>query len=175
MIVGRAELIAKIRRNPMKRALRLDKGRLAALEAVLRLYADPGTLAGRLPTLRLLTRKQADIRAQANRIVPAVRAALNSHADVDVVDCMSQVGSGALPQETLPSAGIAIRMPRGAGTKGGPGLHALAAAFRRLPKPVIGRMKDAALVLDLRCLPVDAGAEAEFVSQLNLLSLSPSL
>ena len=178
LIVGRADLIAKIRRNPMKRALRLDKGRLAALEAVLRLYADPGTLAGRLPTLRLLTRKQADIRAQANRIVPAVRAALNSHADVDVVDCMSQVGSGALPLETLPSAGIAIRVPRKAGNKGGPGrgagLEALAAAFRRLPLPVIGRIKDAALIFDLRCLPVGADDEARFVSQLNSLSLSPS-
>ena len=178
LIVGRTDLISRIRRNPMKRALRLDKARLAALEAVLRLYADPGTLARRLPTLGLLTRKQADIRAQAERILPALRAALTLHADVEVVDCMSQVGSGALPEETLPSAGIAIRMLHKSGSKGRSspraGLHAMAAAFRRLQRPVIGRINDAALVFDLRCLPAGADDEAGFVSQLDSLSLPPS-
>jgi L-seryl-tRNA(Ser) seleniumtransferase len=165
-IVGRRDLIARLNKNPMKRALRVDKVRLAAIEATLRLYRDPDRLAERLPTIRLLARKRDEIAAQAARLLPALSAAVGSGYVATVVDCASQIGSGALPQETLPSAGIAIRA---AGARAsGRALIALAAALRSLDKPVIGHIAEQALVLDLRCLEDDAG----FVRNLAGLGLA---
>ncbi|MBC7637749.1 MAG: L-seryl-tRNA(Sec) selenium transferase, partial [Acetobacteraceae bacterium] len=107
LIVGRADLIRRLDANPMKRALRLDKGRLAALEAVLRLYLDPDRLAARLPSLRLLTRTEADIAATAARILPALAAAF-PHLQAAIVPCASQTGSGALPVDLLPSRAVGL-------------------------------------------------------------------
>lgn len=152
-IVGRKEMIAALGRNPMKRALRMDKLRLAALEATLKLYRDPDRLAERLPTLRLLARPEADIARQAARLRPVLADALGQAFSADVTDCLSQIGSGALPLATLPSAGLALRPRAG----GGQALAALARALRRLGVPVIGRIENQALVLDLRCLEDEAG------------------
>ena len=147
-ILGRPDLIARINRNPLKRALRLDKIRLAAIEATLRLYRDPDRLAERLPTLRMLTRRREEIAAQALRLLAPVAAMLPDYR-VKVVDCSSQIGSGALPVETLPSAALAFT------GQGGEAPEKLAAQLRALPVPVIGRIRDGALLLDLRCLPDD--------------------
>jgi L-seryl-tRNA(Ser) seleniumtransferase len=163
IVAGRKDLIARLARNPLKRALRLDKLRLAALEATLRLYRDPGRLAERLPTLRLFTRKAAELRALAERLRPQVAAALGAGWEVETIDCASQIGSGALPLETLPSAGLAIAP---AGKASGGAVEALAAAFRAVPVPVIGRIAQGALVLDLRCLE----DEALFAAQLAALT-----
>ncbi|CAN7689828.1 L-seryl-tRNA(Sec) selenium transferase [Mesorhizobium sp. LjRoot246] len=152
-IIGRQDLLAEISRNPMKRALRVDKLRLAALQATLKLYRNPDRLAERLPTLRFLARAVADIAAQAERLVPALAKALGDAFAVDAVECFSQVGSGALPLDTLPSAGLALRPRSGSGQA----LDALAAELRALPVPVIGRIDNGALVLDLRCLEDEAG------------------
>ena len=149
-IVGRKDLIDRINRNPMKRALRVDKIRLAMFEATLKLYRDPDRLAQRLPTLRLLARPKAEIAALAQRLAPPLRSMLGESFTVEPVDCLSQIGSGALPVESVPSAGLAIR-PRETRQQGR-ALNALAAALRRLPVPVIGRIEGQALVLDLRCL-----------------------
>ena len=141
----------------MKRALRLDKVRLAALEATLRLYADPDAAgATRLPTIRNLARPAAEIRAVAERLLPAVQAALGAHAMVTVADVRGQIGSGALPVDLLPSFALAIRAK---------GLDRIADLFRRLPIPVIGRIADDTLFFDLRTLD----DEAAFVSQLDKL------
>ncbi|MEC4589920.1 MULTISPECIES: L-seryl-tRNA(Sec) selenium transferase [Nitrospirillum] len=144
-IVGRRDLIAALNRNPMKRALRVDKVRLAAIEATLKLYRDPDRLAQRLPTLALLSRPQGEIAEQARRLAPVLAQVLGDGFTVGVCDCDSQIGSGALPLDTLPSAGLAIRA-------GGAALSALAAAFRALSRPIIGRIEDGRLILDLRCL-----------------------
>ena len=162
LIVGRKDLIAKIRKNPMKRAMRIDKIRMAALEATLRLYADPEKLVKEVPTLRLLTRPQQDIEAQATRLLPAITAAVGDSADGMVIHCASQIGSGALPVDALPSAGIAIT-PRGKNRNSA--AERLSNAFRKLPVPVVGRVKDGAFILDFRCLDDEAG----FVAQLGQL------
>jgi L-seryl-tRNA(Ser) seleniumtransferase len=148
-IVGRKDIIAKVNRNPMKRALRIDKIRLAALEATLRLYRDPDRLEQRLPTIRMLARPKKDIEALAHRVLPAVGAAIGGAYSAAVVSCSSQIGSGALPVETLASAGIACRA---IGSRSGRALDCLATAFRRLPIPMIGRIESQTLILDLRCL-----------------------
>jgi L-seryl-tRNA(Ser) seleniumtransferase len=163
LVVGRADLVAALARNPLKRALRLDKIRLAALEAVLRLYADPDRLAARLPALRLLVRSHDEIAAAAERLLPPVAAALDGTATAELVEARSQIGSGALPVSLLPSAGIALKPVR----RSGKAVEALAQALRDLPIPVIGHIEGGALVLDLRCLEDEAG----FVA--NLASLPP--
>ena len=152
-IVGRRDLIARINKNPMKRALRVDKIRLAALEATLKLYRDPDRLVKTLPTLVSLARSRDDIDAQARSLAPQVQYRLGDGFDVVVAPCASEVGSGASPVETIASAGLAIR-PRDA--KGQRALIALTNTLRGLPWPVVGRIADGALVLDLRCLNDDA-------------------
>jgi len=163
-IVGRKDLIEQINRNPMKRALRLDKIRIAALEATLRLYRDPERLARRLPTLRLLTRKFFEIEALALRLAPAILAQIGESFAIEVKRCNSEIGSGSLPLETIESAALAIKPSAGKGRA----LAALTAAFRALPMPVIGRIEDGALVLDLRCLENEKG----FVENLHNLEFS---
>jgi L-seryl-tRNA(Ser) seleniumtransferase len=165
IIVGRRDLIERITRNPLKRALRVDKMTVAALSAVLALYADQARLAERLPVIRLLARPLADIRAAAERLLPAVAAAVDGIASVQAVSCQSQIGSGALPTRTIESAGLAIR-PR-AERHVGTALQRIAGAFRRLPVPVIGRIEDDAFIMDVRCLD----DESEFSAQLPELSL----
>jgi L-seryl-tRNA(Ser) seleniumtransferase len=166
LIVGRKDLIAKIKKNPLKRALRVGKTTLAALEATLRLYRDPDRLTDRLPTLRLLTRPASEIAAQAKRLQPAAQAAVGTLATVAVAPCSSQIGSGALPVERLPSVALVFRP---SAKKPGRTLLALEAAFRALPQPVIGHIRDDAYHLDLRCL--EAKDEASFVAQLAALKL----
>ena len=164
LIVGRKDLIAKIKSNPMKRALRVDKMTLAALEAILKLYSNPDRLPEELPTLASLTRHLGAINEQARRVLPPLVASLGERFEATIVDCMSQVGSGSLPIDTLPSVGLALR-PRRKRTAGA--TETLAMAFRALPIPVIGRIKDRAFLLDLRCLDDEAG----FIAQLNVLDL----
>lgn len=151
LIVGRRDLVARIKSNPMKRALRCDKMTIAALSAVLRIYAQPERLAESLPVLAALTRPRDAIREQAMRLQPVLAQTFGGMAEVSVVDCVSEIGSGALPTRTIDSAGLAIHPSRqdiGEGTA----LNQITACLRALPQPVIGRIKDGALILDLRCL-----------------------
>jgi L-seryl-tRNA(Ser) seleniumtransferase len=181
LIVGRRSLIERIAKNPMKRALRLDKVRLAALEATLRLYADPERLVQRLPTIRALARPAKEIHAQAERLLPLLTQALAPSPDlspeagerskeavggwtVGLKQVRGQIGSGALPVDLLPSVALAVT---------GRGLDRLAAAFRRLPIPVIGRIEADTLLFDLRTLddePAFVAQLGELASQLFLLA-----
>ena len=148
LIVGTKAAVGRIRKFPMKRALRLSKLPFAALEATLRLYLRPERLVQDLPTLRLLTRPQAQIAALAQALLPEVAAAVAPRFTAETVALQSQIGSGSLPVERLPSAGLAFAAVDGRGRT----LEALAVALRELPRPVIGRIHDDRLLLDLRCL-----------------------
>jgi L-seryl-tRNA(Ser) seleniumtransferase len=165
LIVGRKALVDRIRKNPMKRALRVDKMVLAALEAVLRLYANPERLRQELPTLRWLTRPPEEIEAQAIRLLPHITDALSGAAHARVSACASQIGSGSLPVDLLPSFALAIE-PQARNRSSA--AQRIAASFRALPIPVIGRVKDAAFLLDVRCLD----DEAAFIAQLPQLRLA---
>ena len=147
IIVGKRALIAQLQSHPLKRALRADKMTLAALEATLRLYQHPEVLTERLPTLRLLTRPAEEIRRLAERLLPDLAAHYADFA-VSVAACQSQIGSGSLPVDRLPSAALTFTPHDGRGSR----LEALAARWRALPCPVIGRIYDGRLWLDLRCL-----------------------
>lgn len=161
IIVGRTDLIQRLKKNPLKRALRVGKLTLAALESVLALYRAPELLADRLTTLRLLTRNTAAIEAQTQRLLPFVEAALGDVYVVTAASMTSQIGSGALPVERLPSYGLCVR--KAAAKRGS--LTRLEAMLRELARPIIGRIAEKALWLDMRCL--DAADEAEFVAQWN--------
>jgi len=164
LIVGAAALVERIRKNPMKRALRVDKMTLAALEAVLKLYADPGRLREALPTLRMLARPSAEIQAQAQRLLPTVQSALRGKAGAEIVSVKSQIGSGSLPVDLIASHAIAVSAP---GKRRNALAAQIAAAFRALPVPVVGRISDGVFIMDLRCLE----HEDEFVEQLWHLNL----
>jgi len=166
LIVGKAEWVRRIRKHPLKRALRVSKLTLAALEATLALYRHPEQLAKRLPTLRLLTRPVQEIETLAQRVAPAMARALGAAFAVTVGAVQSQIGSGSLPVELLASAGLFIRC-RADGRSSGRRLAGLARALRALPMPVLGRVADDALVLDLRTLT----DEPTFVAQLRHLTL----
>ncbi|MDR5825305.1 L-seryl-tRNA(Sec) selenium transferase [Caballeronia sp. LZ043] len=163
LIVGRRELIAKIKKHPLKRALRVGKLTLAALEAVLRLYRAPENLRERLTTLRLLTRPADAMRLCAERIQPALQQWIGDAFVVSAEPMFSQIGSGALPVDVLPSYGLAVRLANG--KRPGSQLNRIEKRLRELPRPVIGRIADGALRLDLRCL--EEGDETLFIAQLR--------
>lgn len=152
IIAGRAALIEKIRKSPLKRALRCDKLTLAALSAVLRLYADPDTLAQRIPTLRLLSRTQTDIRRTAAALLPALKRWAGNGFAVDSCDVRSQIGSGSQPLDRLPSAALRLRSQHANKRTRSRQLRDLASQLRQLPVPVIGRIADDSLLLDCRCV-----------------------
>ena len=152
IIVGKKSYIDLIQQHPLKRALRADKMTLAALEATLRLYQHPETLVKRLPTLRLLTRSAEEIAAQASRLQPLFARRFGAQFTVSVDLCLSQIGSGSLPVDRLPSAALTFQPKDGRGST----LVALSQTLRELEYPILGRITEGRLWLDLRCLEHEA-------------------
>ena len=143
LIVGRKEWVDKIKKNPLKRALRLGKLTLAALSATLRLYRRSPDLQHDLPTLRWLTRPVNEMEALAAQAVPLVQQTLGSGFCVSVENALAQIGSGALPEEELPSKVIAIRHTELSAEK-------IAQRFREANPPILGRIHNGTFLLDLR-------------------------
>ncbi len=143
IIVGRRAIIARLKRNPLKRAVRCDKMTLAALAATLRLYRTAPDLCTVLPTLRWLTRPIAEMEAVGRAAVPVLRALLGEEFTVELVDSEAEIGSGALPSEVLPSKAISVSHP----TRGP---QDIARLFRTARPPIIGRVQAGRFLLDLR-------------------------
>ena len=162
IIVGKKSLIKEIKSNPIKRALRVDKMTIAALYEVLRLYKNPEKLHERLPTLRLLTRQVEDLEQLALTLVAPLNRVFGEIAEISVIDVESQIGSGSLPLERLPSKAVSIKASRDET------LRRITSAFRRLPQPVIGRIHDGALLFDVRTLE----DKETFLNQLKQLDLA---
>lgn len=145
LAVGRREWVRRIKRNPLKRALRCDKLRLAALEATLRAFLSPATVDQALPAYRLIARPLQQLETLAARVRGALETWAAARAQVEVIRGRSQVGSGSLPGDTLPTCLVAL-IPR----RGSP--EALARELRALSPPVIGRIHGGRVLLDMRCL-----------------------
>ncbi len=150
IIAGKRNFIDKLKRHPLKRALRVDKLTCAALGAVLRLYRNPSRLAEELPILCDLTRSQSEIQRIAERVLPAVSQFLAGKAEVSISACKSQIGSGAMPVDLLDS--LAIRIVPITTDQSDRRLMEIATDFRSLTVPVVGRIHDGSLYFDLRCL-----------------------
>jgi L-seryl-tRNA(Ser) seleniumtransferase len=129
----------------LHRALRCGKLTIAALEATLRLYRESADFASRVPTLRAFIRPLAEMEAIGRRVIPAIEEALGPGFHASLEDGSSQVGSGALPTEELPTKVIAV-------SHDGLEAHRIAERFRRARPPIIGRVKDDRFLLDVRTI-----------------------
>jgi L-seryl-tRNA(Ser) seleniumtransferase len=148
LVVGRRALVEKLRKNPLARAVRIDKLSLAALEATLRLYLEGPAAVEAIPTLRAIALPAAAVRARAEAAAGAVLAAGGGDLSAEVIPGSSEVGGGASPTEALPTFLLALRSrSRGA--------DALEAALRHHDPPVLARIKDGDVLLDLRTVPVE--------------------
>jgi L-seryl-tRNA(Ser) seleniumtransferase len=145
LIAGKKDLIARINKNHLQRALRCGKITLAALEATLRLYRQSPDITQAIPTLRAFTRSPADIRATGEAAAAALRRALGSEFRVELEPSTSQIGSGALPTEELPTFMLAVTHENLSAT-------VIATTFRGANPPIIGRIKDQRFLLDLRTI-----------------------
>ena len=150
LVVGRAALLKQVTANPLHRAVRCGKLIIAALEATLRLYRESACITHAIPTLRMLARPLAEIESIAQRALPALASALGAGFRVSVQDSTSQIGSGALPTEEVPTKVIAIEHDF-------MGPHRIAGRFRQARPPIIGRVAEDRFLLDARMIfdPLD--------------------
>ena len=150
IIVGSKDSIHALKKNPLKRALRVGKLTLAALEPVLALYRSPEFLAEKLTTLALFTRPQAEMKQQAQLLQPLLQKAVGADYQVTIEPMFSQIGSGAMPVDVLPSYGLVVHFV-GAG-RAGSAIIKVENWLRMQNRPVIGRIQRDTLYLYLRCL-----------------------
>ena len=169
IIAGNKELIKKIKRNPLRRCLRVGKLTLCALDSVLRMYLKEETLIAELPTMRLLTKSVDSIKVQAERYFFLVQNALEPEFRVEMVNMKGQVGSGSLPEDKLPSFGYKISSNSKKNQRNSK-ITKLERSFRKLSIPIIGRIKEDSLFLDLRCL-MDEEEFAKIFSELKSTDL----
>lgn len=142
IIIGRRDLVQRIARHPMMRAMRVDKLTLSALEATLRLYRDPQRAMRSIPLLRLLRADVAELSRRAQRLAVQARG-LGGIAAADAVQDVAYLGGGSVPTQQIPTWCVALQ-------PSGSSVSAVAAALRRGEPAVVGRVQNDRLLLDLR-------------------------
>ena len=143
VIIGKEEFIAKIRRNPLMRAMRVGKLTIAALEATLRLYLNESTLTETLPMLRFYTRPFDEVRQLAEQLAVKLSQILGDVIEVLAEESYSQIGSGSLPVETIKSMSVVF-------TSQTISIEKLAQQFRNHEVPIIGRVSEGKFIMDIR-------------------------
>ncbi|WP_316899615.1 L-seryl-tRNA(Sec) selenium transferase [Pseudodesulfovibrio indicus] len=145
VIVGRKEYIDRIKKNPINRAMRIDKMTLAALEATLRLYLDMDEARRKIPTLNMITASAEALKSKARRLADAVRDALGKRAEVGMKKGVSRVGGGAFPEYDLPGTMVTVAVK-------GVAVKELRDALLDTDPPLIARIEDDEFLLDPRTL-----------------------
>ncbi len=163
IIVGRKASIDPIKKNPMNRALRIDKMTLAALEATLRLYLDPQLARREIPTLRMITASARELKGRASRLARILRRALGPAVDVLLFPGASRVGGGAYPERDLPTTLVGVRP-----AQENLSVDELKERLLQTDPPLIGRIEQDRFCLDPRTLDNDEYALAARVMQQSL-------
>ncbi|MCX5707640.1 MAG: L-seryl-tRNA(Sec) selenium transferase [Candidatus Omnitrophica bacterium] len=145
IIVGKKEYIRQLEKNPLSRALRVDKLRLACLEATLRLYLDQDNACKKIPVLEMLLRPLEEIDKQARDLMSQIRAVVNDGLSLSLVDGFSQSGGGALPAEDIPTKLVALHCPRMSPEK-------IAQKLRGNEPPILARIAKGQVLFDPRTL-----------------------
>ncbi len=145
IIVGNKDVIDKVRKHPMARALRIDKLTLAALEATLRLYLDPKKALEQVPTLRMLSLPVEELQRRCDNLLPRMVTHLGDSADCTVIETTATVGGGALPLAELPGCVIALAPKQIS-------LNELTTRLRSCEPAVLGRIQDNRFLIDPRTL-----------------------
>lgn len=155
IIVGRKQLIDRLKANPLSRAVRLDKMTLAALEETLRIYLDRDRALQEIPTLHMLSATPDDLRPRADALARAIEEAIpESAARIDIVDEISRAGGGALPMCDIPTLAVRVSFDRGSA------LDCERALIVHRKTPIVGRIKKDALLFDVRTLVHDDEIDA---------------
>ena len=148
IIVGKKNHLEQIKKNPLARALRIDKLTLAALEATFCLYRDEVKAVRRIPTLRMLTMDINEIKQKASKLMENLKKLDTSRLRIDLIELSSKAGGGALPLLELPSKCLRIQIV-------GLSANTLEINMRKNSPPIIGRIEDDAFIIDPRTLQDD--------------------
>jgi L-seryl-tRNA(Ser) seleniumtransferase len=145
ILVGKKNILDRVKKNPMTRALRVDKMTLAALEVIARIYLDPPAAQRQIPTLRMLSTPLSELKARAQTLARRIRSLSDNTLVVDMMEDLSRVGGGALPETPLPTCVISLSTSRMS-------VNGLEQAFRAADPPVIGRIRHDRFLLDVRTI-----------------------
>jgi L-seryl-tRNA(Ser) seleniumtransferase len=148
IILGSREIVDRIKQNPMNRAMRIDKFTLSGLEAILRLYRDPQTVFERIPTLNMISTSVDVVQSRAEHLVDVLEKSIGRFCLIHIAEVISRVGGGAMPEQNLLSRGVILQPVS-------MGVSRLERKLRALDVPVIGRIEDDRLIIDMRTVRGD--------------------